>query len=230
MYFLDIIVLCVTYLAVSQHIAFMSEVWKLFHNKRETCDQPVKSARPEPSSTTHCNPGIRPGLAGIGNAIELNFGHAVGAFLVGQSVQSATFPLSPICRKWAKILSVLNAFRYKTEKGISWNSVPLMFLEHCTPYIRGLCGFCYTDSYIFKMLSDCPVKVSRLYLERIPVTWGTERLVFGLPPLQDKDHLFTFTILGAMVPAVILSIINSMYTNSNNKWWKLMETKDGNLQ
>lgn len=99
LYFLDIIVLCVTYLAVSQHIAFTSEVWKLFQNKRETCDQPVRSARPEPGRTTHCKPGISPGLAGIGKAIELNFGQAVGVLLVGQSVQSVTFPLSSICRK-----------------------------------------------------------------------------------------------------------------------------------
>lgn len=173
LYFLDIIVLCVTYLAVSQHIASMSEVWKLFHFWRETCDQSVKSARPESGSTTHFNTGVRPGLAGIGDAIELNFEHAVGVLLVGQSVQSVTFPLSSICRKWAKILSVLNAFQYKTEKGLSWNSVPLMFLEPCIPYIRGLCGFSYTASCIFKMLSDCPVKVSRLY-RRLPATWGTK--------------------------------------------------------
>lgn len=178
----------------------MPAVWKLFHNKRETCDQSVNSASPEPGSTTHFYPGVRPGLAGIGNTTELNFEHAVGVLLVGQSVQSVTFPLSSICRKWAK-MSVLNAFQYKTEKGVSWNSVPLMFLEPCILYIRGLCGFSSTDSCILKMLSDCPAKVSRLYLERNPATWGIEGLAFGFLPLQEKDHPFTFTILGAMVSA-----------------------------
>lgn len=199
MYFLGIIVLCVTYLAVSQHIIFMSGVWKLFHNWRETCDQSVKSARAEPGNTTHCNPGVRPGLTGTGNVIELNFEHAVGVLLVGQSVQSVTFPLSSICRKWPKILSALNAFKYKTEKGVNWNSVPLMFLEPCIPYIRGLCGVSYTESCIFKMLSDCPVKVSRLYLERIPAMWATEKFahkLLGFSLFQTKTILSPAQYLG----------------------------------
>lgn len=32
LYFLDMIVLCMTYLAVSQRTALMSDVWKLFPN------------------------------------------------------------------------------------------------------------------------------------------------------------------------------------------------------
>lgn len=172
-------------------------------------------------------------MAGIGNAIELNFEHAVGVLLVGLSLQSVTFPLRSICRKWAKILSVLNPFQYKTEKGVNCNLVPLMFLEPC---IRGLCGFSYTDSCIFKMVSVCPVSFKAVPWENPSNVRNWKSSFWVSTSSRQRPSLHLHSVWGNgvcsslwTVPAVILSVINSMYNNTNNKRWKLVETKDGDL-
>lgn len=160
----------------------------------------------------------------------------MSALLVGQPVLSVTFSLSSVRRKWAKILSAPSAFPYKTEKRVSRNSVPLVFLAPCLPYTRRARQFFSCRQLHLQnveWLASENVKVG----QDSPNNVSDQKAYFWLSTSSRQRPSFHLCFYNAWsnglrssletVPAVILSV----FINSNHhKGRKLMETKDGELQ
>lgn len=160
------------------------------------------------------------------------------ALLVGRSVLSVIFSLSSTFRKWAKLLSALSAFQYKTKKKkrVSWNSVPVLFLAPCLRHIGGLRRFSNIDSCI-KMSNDWLASENFKIGQDRPSNVRDWKACFWISTSSRQRASFHLYFCNAWsnglcssletMPAVILSVfINS----NNNKRRKLMETKDGELQ